>query len=428
MDRREFHTEETIEGGHASDTQGEADTNVDKNKDKENDEDTDKNDDIVCSLTPTGSSVDRREFHTEETIKGGHASDTQGEADTNVEENDEDTDNVEEMEKENGESAEDKENYENDEDTDKDDLEMEKARGENSESAEDNENDEDTDKDEKEGENSADYNEKIIENNNEDDQTDHNNLFFEKIKKITKQLNDNESTEDQIEGLLLDLIKITPFETMTVPIISETGIGKIVRKIEKTAERSSTRTRAARLVNRWKKIIFVYEGSLLPKPSPLSFQTPPHSSQSNQIEITPPPSDISISVSSPELEPATKVALAKLRKVQKEERKRKRELDDTIDEEESDSKRKCFLNISAIQNSTPDISKLQVTLGAGRTFIEEHNSTPVNKNLNDEMDAKVTEKEHVRMKPSVKNKCPTCDQLFKRLASHTRHCKGKTVV
>ena len=100
---------------------------------------------------------------------------------------------------------------------------------------------------------------------------------------------------------------------------------------------------------------------------------------------------------------------------QKESKKRKRDLDDTVEDEyeESDSKRKCFLNISAIQNSTLEIATLQVTLGAGRTFIEEQNSTPLNKNLNDKMEAEQNEKETLKKKTLVKY--PTCAHVMRYL-------------
>ena len=101
-----------------------------------------------------------------------------------------------------------------------------------------------------------------------------------------------------------------------------------------------------------------------------------------------------------------------------ESKKRKRDLDDTVEDEyeESDSKTKCFLNRSAIQNSTQEIVKLQVTLGAGRIFSEEKNSTPLNKNLNNKMEAEQNEKEKLKKKSLVE--CSTCAHVMSYLRDY----------
>ena len=112
--------------------------------------------------------------------------------------------------------------------------------------------------------------------------------------------------------------------------------------------------------------------------------TPPKHRQSTELILTPPPSEFS-PVSSLELEPATRIALDKLRKVAAEDTKKRKE-----------SKRLCTstLDISSISNISNSFTTHQMTIGE-RTFSENINSTPlmsrVRQDLTEELDLSVAE-------------------------------------
>ena len=64
-----------------------------------------------------------------------------------------------------------------------------------------------------------------------------------------------------------------------------------------------------------------------------------------------------------------------------------------------------------------------MTIGAERSFADNHNSTPVPKDYND--DAPIDKQIEIqgKIQPS-KSKCPLCENSFKSVAKHKRFCKG----
>ena len=272
---------------------------------------------------------------------------------------DEERDGDKESEDENKDGTADGKN-DNEEDLERDgDKE---AEDENKDGNNDNEEDDDK-KDAEADQYVEDYGEKDLEEESDGDKESEDDSDETKILNIANQLSNENISGIETEDLLRKLVEITPFERVTVPILSETGIGKIVRRLRD--EDGTIGRLAGRLVARWKRLIFRYEGPLLPTDTAtvpiIEITSPPSPSPSEMssvptIEITPPPSPSEMSsFVSQDLEPATRVALIKLRLALEASKKRKAET-------KRRSSSRLGFNFSGIPNSTPDISSPQLTL------------------------------------------------------------------
>ena len=117
------------------------------------------------------------------------------------------------------------------------------------------------------------------------------------------------------------------------------------------------------------------------------------------------------------MEPDTRLALLNLRKAAKLSKKRKQ-----IDDLHSSSKKiNLELDLSCIPQANI-VPNLQMNIGAERSFADNHNSTPVPKDYND--DAPIDKQIEIQGEiQSSKAKCPLCENSFKSVAKHKRFCK-----